>query len=158
MVYELDESVHVDASPEAVYALVSDVPRTGEWSVQCRSAEWDGPERGVGATFTGHNAKPGREWTTTSRVVIADPGREFGWTVVPAGVRWGFRMAAQDGGTELTQYTSFDESAEAFFGRRFGASAEEEIRIRHEAARTGMAQTLAAIKRIVEGAADPQGA
>ncbi len=43
-------SVVVDATPEQLYALVSDVTRTGQWSPICRECWWDegaGPEVGA---------------------------------------------------------------------------------------------------------------
>ena len=33
-------SIHVSAQPDAVYALISDVTRMGEWSPETRSCEW----------------------------------------------------------------------------------------------------------------------
>jgi hypothetical protein len=48
-------TVHVEAPPEAVYDLVADVTRIGEFSPECRRAEWsttpDGrpPAAGSGA-------------------------------------------------------------------------------------------------------------
>ena len=51
----------VEATPEAVYDLVSDITRTGEWSPVCTSCWWDEEADAgtVGAWFTGHNELPG---------------------------------------------------------------------------------------------------
>ena len=35
-----EASIEIQASPEAIYALVSDLPRMGEWSPECRGATW----------------------------------------------------------------------------------------------------------------------
>ena len=50
-----EASVVVDAPVDAVWSLVSDVTRTGEWSVECRGVEWlDGASGPVkGARFRG---------------------------------------------------------------------------------------------------------
>ena len=32
--------IHIEAQPEKVYALVSDVARMGEWSPECYRCEW----------------------------------------------------------------------------------------------------------------------
>ena len=71
------ESVTVEASAEALYDLVSDVRRTGEWSPVCTSCWWDDQaEAGqVGAWFTGRNELPDRTWQTRSQVAVADRGR-----------------------------------------------------------------------------------
>lgn len=69
MTYEIQESLVVPVPPAEVYAAVSDVTRTGEWSPQCRRCTWDSDARGVGARFTGDNRTSEREWSTTSEVV-----------------------------------------------------------------------------------------
>ncbi|MFC7465248.1 SRPBCC family protein [Brachybacterium sp. GCM10030252] len=151
MTYELDASLCVPATPEEVYALLSDITRTGEWSVQTEKAEWNSEARGVGATFTGHNRTPERTWQTVSTVVIDEPGREFAWSVGPAEVIWGYRMQPQDGGTELIQYTRFGERAEKVFAERHGEDAARQIEIRRKAARAGMPATLERIAAILRG-------
>ena len=40
------ESIRVEASAEAVYDLVSDITRTGEWSPVCVSCWWDDERHG----------------------------------------------------------------------------------------------------------------
>lgn len=97
-------SVTVDATPQQVYDVVSDITRTGEWSQVCRSAEWVDPAvTGEGAQFLGHNDDGARQWTTTSTVVSALPGEEFVWEVGQGNARWGYAMrevggeAADDG-------------------------------------------------------------
>ncbi|PZS23482.1 MAG: polyketide cyclase, partial [Pseudonocardiales bacterium] len=75
---EHSEAVFVAASPQALYEMVSDVTRMGDWSPICKACWWDdgdGPR--VGAWFTGRNVTPERTWETRSQVVVADPGREF---------------------------------------------------------------------------------
>ena len=46
-------SIEIAASPEAVYALVSDITRMGEWSPECRECTWANGATGpaVGARF-----------------------------------------------------------------------------------------------------------
>lgn len=150
MTYELSASRRIDAAPEAVHALVSDVTRTGEWSVQTHRAAWDGPERGVGATFTGHNRTAERVWQTVSEVVVDEPGREFAWAVGPGRALWGFRMEADGEGTLLTHYTQVSSSVESYFAQKYGAEAQRELGIRHQAAQSGIPRTLAAIAAILE--------
>lgn len=147
-------SVVVGAPPEAVYDLVSDVPRTGEWSPVCRACRWDdggGPR--VGAWFTGRNEVPGRTWETRSLVVAADRGREFAWVVGGDLVSWSFSMEPADGGTRLTESWEFLPAGLALFAERYGESADREIADRTRAAHEGIPATLAAIRRIAESAA-----
>jgi hypothetical protein len=147
------ESVHVDLAPAELYALVSDVSRTGEWSPVCRWCRWEDPAQAgrVGARFTGHNETPHRTWETTSTVVAAEPGREFAWEVGEGYVRWGFRLEEEDSGTRLTEEWRFTDAGLASFAQRYGAEADEQVADRTQQALTGIPVTLQAIKRIAEG-------
>ena len=104
-------SVHVDASPEELYALVSDVTRMGEWSPETVRCEWLDGATGpvVGARFKGSNRRGLMRWSTKPRVVAAEPGREFAFV---AGLmiadrdmtKWRYQFEpAADGGTDLTE-------------------------------------------------------
>jgi hypothetical protein len=147
------ESVVVSATPEEVYAAVSDVTRMGEWSPICKECWWDedeGPR--VGAQFTGRNVDAGRTWETRSKVVAAEPGREFAWLVGAGYVRWGYTMEPVEGGTELTESWEFTPAGLAFFQERYGDKAAEVADARTKAAHEGIPATLAAIKQSLEGA------
>jgi carbon monoxide dehydrogenase subunit G len=104
--------VHIAATPEQVYALISDMPRMGEWSPECRQVEWaDGSTIAtVGARFVGHNRSgPGGllRWSTRGRVLTADPGLEFAFVTEGSGGRestvWRYRFERVDGGTRVTE-------------------------------------------------------
>jgi hypothetical protein len=148
---EFTDSVLVAAAPDAVYALVSDVTRMGEWSPICTACWWDEPAAGpqVGAWFTGRNETPERTWETRSQVVAAD-GREFAWEVNNGWVRWGCTLAPEADGTRLTESWAFLPAGIAGFGERFGDDAQAQIVTRTEAATAGIPVTLAAIKRTAE--------
>lgn len=97
------------APPEQVYALVSDLPRMGEWSPENTGGTWvkgaTGPT--VGAKFKGTNAKGKIKWSTDVKVTTAEPGKEFAFDVTAAGMavaRWGFLLEPVEGGTKVTQY------------------------------------------------------
>lgn len=145
------ESVVVAAPAEQIYDLVSDVTRTGEWSPICVRCEWeDGGGPRVGAFFTGYNEVPGRSWSTRSRVVAAERGREFAWLVGDGYVWWSYRMTPVAGGTELTESWEFRPEGIAMFHDKYGDRAQTEIDNRIAAARDGIPRTLAAIKAIAE--------
>ena len=150
MRYAIEDSIHIEATPQDVYALISDVVRTGEWSPQCRAVEWKTDERGVGARFLGHNSKPGRDWTTESQIRSAQQDEEFSWAVVPAGVVWGYRLAPLAGGTRLTHFTEFSTDAEQFFQAKYGDESAEVMRSRLVDASEGIPQTLQRVKELLE--------
>lgn len=145
------ESVTVHATPEALYDLVSDVTRTGEWSPICTSCWWDEGATGqVGDWFTGRNEVPGRTWETRSEVVVAERGTEFAFVVGGSYVRWGYALAPVDGGTRLTESWEFLPAGLAMFREKYGDDADREIEARTRAAHEGIPATLAAITRIAE--------
>jgi hypothetical protein len=152
------DSVVVDCPAEVLYDMVSDVTRVGEWSPICKACWWDAGVEAprVGAWFTGRNELPERTWETRSRVVVAEPGREFTWEVGDSFVRWGYALdPLGPERTRLTEHWTFLPAGIASFHERFGADAEIEIADRAEKARTGIPDTLAAIKRIAERGANP---
>jgi uncharacterized protein YndB with AHSA1/START domain len=100
----------IDAPPERVWALVSDISLMPDMSRELQSVAWldgaTGPA--VGARFLGHSKHDALgEWSTTSYVVEYEPGRRFAWAVQdpadPSAV-WRFRLHAGDGGTDLSQW------------------------------------------------------
>lgn len=100
----------IAATPEQVYAALSDVTRMGEWSEECTGCEWHEGVQGpaVGATFDGHNRHGDKEWTTQGTVVVADPGREFVFECSMLDFHfstWGYRIEAIEGGSRVTEWT-----------------------------------------------------
>ncbi|AZQ32244.1 SRPBCC family protein [Streptomyces cyaneochromogenes] len=97
----------VDAAPARVYELISDVSAIGRWSPNASDVAFDlgaGPR--VGAWFSGRNRRDGKEWTTRSQIVQADPGAAFGFVVGGAEngiVHWSWTFRPQGRGTVVQQ-------------------------------------------------------
>ena len=153
--------VYIEASPEKVFQLISDVTRIGEWSPECRRCEWVGEPAGpaVGARFRGHNRRGWVRWKMPCRVTAAEPGRAFAIETLPPfpfgkGVqsRWSYELVPSEGGTLLT------ESFEVLWYIRWI------VRLLYGGAASRLAQleesvneTLARIKAAAEAAAlEPQ--
>jgi len=107
-------TVHMDATPERIWALVSDVTAIGRYSPETFEAEWldgaTGPT--VGARFRGHVKRNGKGpvyWTTCT-VIASEPGREFAFGVgtgsTPMNV-WRYRLEPTDPGTGTDVTESF---------------------------------------------------
>ena len=101
-------SVHVDASPDAVWAVVSDIDLSARLGTELQKTEWIEPADGpaVGATFRGYNKHQtiDMEWDVVCRIEVCDPGRAFGWRVTgddggPA--NWLFTLEPEGDGTRL---------------------------------------------------------
>lgn len=110
MTARIEISRDIAASPEEVYAAISDVTRMGEWSEECHTCEWhegfDGPT--VGATFDGHNRHGDHEWTSQGRVVEAEPGAAFTFECSMFDFHfatWGYRIEPTAGGCRVTEWS-----------------------------------------------------
>lgn len=101
-------NIEVSASPDAVYALVADVERMGEWSPECRRCEWIDGATGpaVGAWFKGSNRRGLARWSNRLRVLTATPGREFSFVTQHRGrdmTRWTYRFEPNATGTTVIE-------------------------------------------------------
>lgn len=143
-------TVTIDASPDEVYAVVSDVTRMGEFSPECVRCEWvdgaTGPE--VGARFHGYNKVGDFEWDVPCEVRRAEPGKVFEFVAAPEmreqATVWTFTMEETDGGTELT---------ESFYAPLVNVEgSNSNIPGRDEMLRNGCERTVAAVQGVVEGA------
>ncbi len=143
--------VFIEASPDRVYSVITDITRTGEWSPECRRCRWvdgaSGPE--VGARFRGYNRYRWLRWSRLNEVVVADRGKEFAFKVLPDWMTkdssiWRYRLSPQNGGTLLVESTE----VLAWPGRfvRFLTS----LVSREEDMTDNIASSLERIKTIVE--------
>jgi hypothetical protein len=100
----------MDAPPDAIWELVSDVTRIGSYSPETFEAEWldgaTGPA--VGAKFRGHVKRNGKGpiyWSTCT-VIASEPGREFAFGVGEPGSplnTWRYRLEPRGDGTDVTE-------------------------------------------------------
>ena len=80
------EATAVIESPiEAVWQVVSDVTRVGEWSGECHGCAWvgDADSPVPGAQFRGRNRRAYLRWTRLNEVIKVEPPHTFVWRTVP---------------------------------------------------------------------------
>jgi ligand-binding SRPBCC domain-containing protein len=153
--------IYIEAPPERVWDMVSDIFLMPELSSELREVAWlDGdPETvgpAVGQRFTGRNAHPAMgEWETVSTVVACDPPRCFAWAVGDPGhpsATWRFTLRPDGTGTLLEQWYQMGP-ARSGLNIAIDAMPDKEqkivfVRLReHE---TGMKHNLEAIKERAE--------
>ena len=147
-------TVHMDAPPDTVWELVSDVTRIGSYSPETFEAEWlDGATApAVGAKFRGHVKRNGigPTYWTTCWVTVCEPGREFAFTVGPpekAMNTWGYTIVpTEGGGSDVTEsFRLADKLPFRIYWALLG-------RARGRTNRKGMRTTLERIKDEVEQA------
>ncbi|ONK15547.1 SRPBCC family protein [Streptomyces sp. MP131-18] len=170
-IFQVSAEVYVAASPEEVYAVVSDLPRSGEWSIECRGGNWVSGRPGtVGAVFRGENHRTEDvvawapvvrgDWTTESEVVAAEPGRTFRWSIRNhAGQRqesiWSFDIRAADGGSVLVHHYWMGEATEGIRGitaKMDAAEKEKFFADWSDKLKTDLAATVQRIKKVIERA------
>ena len=101
-------SREIAAPAEQVWALISDLPRMGEWSPENEGGEWlkgaTGPK--LGATFRGSNRNGKKKWKTVAKVIDADPGRLFSFSVSVMGSKvadWSYAFEPTAAGCRVTE-------------------------------------------------------
>lgn len=108
MIEHVEVSREINATPEAVWAAISDVTRMGEWSPECHTCTWndgfDGPA--VGAMFSGQNKNGEYEWNTECEVTECVPGKVFAFDGVFGDLRfakWAYRIEPTANGCRVTE-------------------------------------------------------
>ncbi len=104
-------TVHIDASPEEVWDLVSDVTKIGRYSPETFEGEWldgaTGPAAGV--RFRGHvkRNERGPTYWTTCVITACEPNRVFEFIVGPSVEKglntWRYELAPAGDGTDVTE-------------------------------------------------------
>ncbi|MCE1180237.1 MAG: SRPBCC family protein [Micrococcales bacterium] len=156
-------TIEIEAPPEAVWSIVTDLSTAAATSTEFRGAQWldgaTGPA--VGARFLGRNAHPAAgEWETTSTVIACDVPRDFAYAVErvedPSAV-WRYVLEPVGPGTRLTQTAQIGPGRS---GLSFAIDAmpDKEDRIvarRLEEHLASMEANLGHIKQLAEQAAQP---
>jgi uncharacterized protein YndB with AHSA1/START domain len=102
----------VDAPPTAVWEVVGDPRRTGEWSHECLEVVFvDGATApAVGVRFRGRNQVGKNGWSRACEIVAFEPGHEISWRTIPSlplhndSTIWTITVEPEgDGGTRITQ-------------------------------------------------------
>src|SRR5580700_2069302 len=147
----------IAAPPHAVYALVADLTRMGEWSPETTAVTWLGgaDEPRPGARFRGANRNGLRRWSTICTVVAADPGRELAWESSLFGrpvAQWRYAFEPDgSGGTKVTETT--EDQRGAVFRALGGVASGVSDRKTHNA--ESMRVTLERLKSAAEGTDGP---
>ncbi len=105
-------TLHMNAAPDKVWSLVSDITKMGEYSPEVVEAEWLGGATGPepGARYRGH-VKRNEKWPilywTTCEITECKPGEVFEFAVVFGDRKvnvWRYEFrATPDGGTDVTE-------------------------------------------------------
>jgi uncharacterized protein YndB with AHSA1/START domain len=83
-------SVEINAPVEKVWAMITALPRMGEWSPEHQGGEWADGATGpaVGATFKGKNGNGKKNWSTSVKVNALEAPRKFSFGLMVFGKNW----------------------------------------------------------------------
>ncbi len=147
-------NLHIDASPEKVWGLISDITKMGEYSPEVIEAEWMDGATGpaVGARYRGH-VKRNEKWPvywTTCKITECQPGRVFEFIVLlsdrPVNT-WRYEFRATDGGgTDVAESFDLGDSFAIKLWRPLGGF------LRERRNRRDMLSTLERVKAVAESA------
>ncbi len=147
---ELRAETTIDAPPEAVWKVLSDVRRMPELSPELvRMVPLKKGGLRPGQWYLGVNRRKGVVWPTRSVVAAVEPGRSVSWDTTSSGARWIWELAPEGSGTRVVHRRPVPRRltgtstlfAAAFLGGVGGHADELEA---------GMAQSVSRLKQAVE--------
>ncbi|MFD3925677.1 SRPBCC family protein [Streptomyces sp. NPDC058614] len=152
--------IWIEAPPERVWELVSDIELMPSLSTELQSVEWldPGARPAPGARFVGRSSHEAfGEWATTSHVVEYEPPRVFAWAVEdpeqPSAI-WRFTLEPDNGGTLLRQWMQLGpgRSGLSVAIDRMPEKEQKIVFVRMREFEVNIGDTLTAIKKLAEQA------
>jgi len=145
----LEAHIEIDAPPEQVWTVVSDIARMGEWSPECRKVIVFGAPR-EGTHLVGFNRRRWVLWPTNSRIVRYEPGRAIAWKVFTNRATWSYELEPIEGGTRLIERRDMPPAGIVPFAGLFGKVFLGGVESHDVELQEGMHATLDRIKSEVE--------
>ncbi|MFT4298446.1 MAG: SRPBCC family protein [Aeromicrobium sp.] len=144
-------SIEIEASPERVWSIVSDLKRMGEWSPQCRKMIVRGGEVKQGTRTININRQGWKVWPTRSYVKVFEPNKTLAIKVAENGTVWTYDLEPTATGTRLTESRTAPNGVSAISNvlTKYVLGGTEQFEDRLQA---GIEQTLARIKAEAEAA------
>ncbi|MDF3310402.1 SRPBCC family protein [Rhodococcus sp. T2V] len=150
MATTLEASIDIDATPQDVWAVVSDLKRMGEWSPQCRKMRVLGGVVEAGTKTVNINRKGFLVWPTTSKVVKFQPNKAIAFRILENRTIWSYELEPTASGTKVIERreapTGTSKVSQFLVKTVLGGNEDFEVDLVN-----GMNTTLARIKSAAEG-------
>jgi uncharacterized protein YndB with AHSA1/START domain len=145
----LTATIEIQAAPEHVWRVVSDLRRMPEWSEQCRLMRPLGTVR-KGAITVNMNRQGRKYWPTASRIERFEPTRLVAFRTLTNNSIWSFELAPTRTGSTLTHRRTVPPAGTTWISRTIvdhilGGQDDFDTEMS-----LGMNATLAKIKAAVE--------
>ena len=148
------ESIEINASPETVWSLVTDMERYGEWSSENTGGYWRKKEDGVPGTgevgdeFGGINRRGDDEWKALVEIIVREENNAFAFVTGGTAmnlIHWRYDLEPNDSGTTLTESWALMNLSPLMVEH-----GDEEIQYRAANARESIRATLKGMKAAAE--------
>ena len=148
------ESIEINASPETVWSLVTDMERYGEWSSENTGGYWRKNEDGVPGTgevgdeFVGINRRGDDEWKALVEIIVREENKAFAFVTGGSAmnlIHWRYDIAPTDSGTTLTESWALMNLSPLMIEH-----GDEEIQYRAANAKESITATLKGMKAAAE--------
>ena len=98
----LEATIDIDAAPETVWNVLSDLAQMPKWSPQCQRMLVLGPLR-EGAYTLNVNRQGRKVWPTASKIERVEIGRALAFRTLTNDSTWEFEIEPSATGTRLTE-------------------------------------------------------
>ena len=148
------ESIEINASPETVWALLTDMERYGEWSSENTGGYWRKNEDGVPGTgevgdeFVGINRRGDDEWKALVEIIVREENKAFAFVTGGSAmnlIHWRYDIEPTDSGTTLTESWALMNLSPLMIEH-----GDEEIQYRAANAKESITATLKGMKAAAE--------
>ncbi len=148
------ESIEINASPETVWSLVTDMERYGEWSSENTGGYWRKNEDGVPGTgevgdeFVGINRRGDDEWKALVEIIVREENKAFAFVTGGSAmnlIHWRYDIEPTDSGTTLTESWALMNLSHLMIEH-----GDEEIQYRAANAKESITATLKGMKAAAE--------
>ncbi len=148
------ESIEINASPETVWSLVTDMERYGEWSSENTGGYWRKNEDGVPGTgevgdeFVGINRRGDDEWKALVEIIVREENKAFAFVTGGSAmnlIHWRYDIEPTDSGTTLTESWALMNLSPLMIEH-----GDEEIQYRAANAKESITATLKGMKAAAE--------
>jgi len=148
---ELRAETTIDASPEDVWAVLTDLRRMPEWSPELvRMIPLGRGGLKAGRQYLGVNRRKAVVWPTRSVVATCEPGRRLAWDTRSSGARWIYELEPDGAATRVVHRRPVPRRLTAL-SRVFTPIALGGSDSHADELEQGMGVTLARLKAAVEG-------
>jgi uncharacterized membrane protein len=151
----VEVEIHVDAPPDRVWVVVSDIGLMPTMSTELQRVEWLDEPGAVGSRFVGYNKHPAiGEWSSPAQVIECEEPRVFAWAVgdpADPAATWRFTLEPDGAGTRLRQWMRMGPGRSGL-SQAIEAMPDKEEKIvygRMKEFEANMTATLAAVKERV---------